>query len=122
MVIDDLTEVHHGQFAGLSDVEIDTRYPGMWNRRAEDKYRWRFPDGESYADADQRAAQALAQIAAHPARRPLLVSHEMIGRMLQRHLLRLDPDQALARQHPKDVIYAINPHTAELRELRPTAS
>lgn len=50
--------------------------------RQQDKYHWRFPGGESYADADHRAARALGQIAGQRVRRALIVSHEMIGRLL----------------------------------------
>ena len=39
--------------------------------------------------------------------RPLIVAHEMIGRMLLRNLLGLDPQTALAFSHPLDVIYRI---------------
>ena len=117
-VIDELTEVHHGRFAGLTDAEINARYPDHWRRRSVDKYRWTFPDGESYADADLRAGRALARIGRCSARRPLVVSHEMIGRMLQRHLLGLDPHQALACAHPHDVIYRIDPSTRVRQELR----
>jgi probable phosphoglycerate mutase len=118
MTIDGLAEVHHGHFAGLTDEEIDARYPDSWRQRSADKYRWTFPDGESYADADVRAGRALVRIGGRPARRPLVVSHEMIGRMLLRHLLDLDPDAALAWVHPHDVIYATDPNTRTIHELR----
>jgi len=74
--------------------------------------------GESYADADLRAQHALVGIGMRPVHRPLVVSHEMIGRMLQRHLLGLDPRDALARAHPNDVIYAIDPGTRAIQQLR----
>jgi broad specificity phosphatase PhoE len=83
-----------------------------------DKYHWTFPGGESYADADIRAGDALARIGRHPKRRPLVVSHEMIGRMLQRHLLGLDPHQVLTQTHPNDVIYQIDPNAIARHELR----
>lgn len=108
VVIDELAEIHHGQFAGMTNEEIGTRFPGALERRARDKYRWRFPGGESYADADVRAELALARVAELPARRPLIVSHEMIGRMLRRHLLGIDLSAALASKHPHDVVYVID--------------
>jgi broad specificity phosphatase PhoE len=73
---------------------------------------------ESYADADVRAGHALVRIGGYPARRPLVVSHEMIGRMLRRHLLGLDPDEALAAVHPQDVIYSTDPRTRAIHHLR----
>lgn len=106
-VIDDLQEVHHGRIAGLSDTQIERDHPQVAADRARDKYRYRFPGGESYADADQRAEHALAQIAATGVHRPLIVAHEMIGRMLLRNLLGLDPQTALSFSHPHEVIYRI---------------
>jgi broad specificity phosphatase PhoE len=117
-VVDDLAEVDHGRFASLTDEEINDRHSDYRCQRLIDKYRWAFPDGESYADADVRAEHALARIGTHPAHRPLVVSHEMVGSMLQRHLLGLDPRDAPARVHPHDVIYAIDPRTRAIEQLR----
>lgn len=77
--IDELAEVNHGDMAGLTSAELDRRFPGALARRSQDKYRWRFPGGESYADADCRAGAALTRIATTGALRPLIVSREMIG-------------------------------------------
>lgn len=118
VVIDDLAELHHGRYAGLSTEDIDLRYPGELDRRALDKYRWRFPGGESYADANVRAERALASISSYPARHPLIVAHEMINRMLQRHVLKLGPNEALAIRQPHEVIYVLEPHTQTRREIR----
>jgi broad specificity phosphatase PhoE len=116
-VLGQLSEVHHGSFAGLTNADIERSHPGEMARRAGDKYRWAFPGGESYADADERAGAALAAVAATASRRPLLVSHEMIGKMLLRHLLGLEPQEALARAHPHDTIYEVDPVRRDLRRL-----
>jgi broad specificity phosphatase PhoE len=93
--IDDLREIDHGDMAGMTNEEIERAFPGQLTRRSRDKYQWRFPKGESYADADLRAASALRQIAESGSARPLIVTHEMIGRMLLRNLLDLGPHEAL---------------------------
>jgi broad specificity phosphatase PhoE len=93
--IDDLREIDHGDMAGMTDEEIERAFPGQLTRRSQDKYQWRFPRGESYADADLRAASALRLIAKSGSARPLIVTHEMIGRMLLRNLLDLGPEEAL---------------------------
>lgn len=108
-VVADLAEVDHGTFTGLTHQEIEERHPGELARREADKYRWAFPDGESYAHADRRAARALTDSRLTIARRPLLISHEMIGRMLQRQLLHLDTAQALASSHPQNLLYLLRP-------------
>jgi broad specificity phosphatase PhoE len=107
-VVEDLAEIHHGEMAGLTSSEIDQRFPGEMTRRADNKYEWRFPGGESYADADRRANAALLQIASHGVQRPLIVSHEMIGRMLLRNLLQLDVADALTWKHPHDLVYQVD--------------
>lgn len=95
VVVPELTEIDHGTFAGLTNAELVARHGEVWEKRRDDKYRWRFPGGESYADADGRAAEALAAIHGHGAVRPVVVSHEMIGRMLMRHLRTLSVEEAL---------------------------
>lgn len=65
-------------------AEIEARWPGEVAVRERDKYFYRFPGGESYADADDRARRALVGVARTGTRRPLLVAHEMVGRTLLR--------------------------------------
>ncbi len=113
IVDDDLAEVDHGEMAGLTLAEIEQRFPGELARRVAAKFDWRFPGGESYADANRRAAVALRRIAAHGARRPLIVSHEMIGRMLLRTLLAADPTTVLATSQPHDVVYQVDARVRE---------
>lgn len=118
VVVSDLAEINHGHFAGLTNDEIRSVYPGALEARSNDKYDWRFPDGESYADADRRAGRALELIASHHPKRPLLVSHEMIGRMLLRQLVGLTPDSALATHQPHNVIYEIDSELASVKQLQ----
>jgi broad specificity phosphatase PhoE len=54
-VVTELSEIHHGEFAGLTNAEIDAHFPGVLEQRAASKYTWRFPGGDSYPDADPPA-------------------------------------------------------------------
>ena len=94
--------------AGLTNREIEERHPGELASRFRDPYSWRFPGMEGYADVDRRAAVALEIIQARGAERPLLVSHEMIGRILLRNLLGISTYEALALSHPPDAIYEVD--------------
>jgi broad specificity phosphatase PhoE len=105
--LDDLAELAHGDWSGLTSAQIDTGWPGRRAAREQTKYTFAFPGGESYADADIRAGRALEFVAGTGARRPLLVSHEMIGRMLTKQLAGLDPAEALGRDQPSDVVYVV---------------
>jgi len=108
-VLGDLAEVDHGTLAGLTNEEIETAHPGELRRREREKYTWCFPDGESYADADVRASRALEQVAQAGIVSPLLVTHEMIGRMLLRALLDLTQDEALAWSLPHGSVIEVLP-------------
>jgi len=112
----DLAEIHHGEFAGLTNCEIEDRYPGALALRAANKYRWQFPGGESYQDADKRAGRALETIQAAGSRRPLLVTHEMTGLMLLRQLLDLTADEALGRAIRHGLILEVLPSAATVHE------
>jgi broad specificity phosphatase PhoE len=107
-VVDQLREIDHGAMAGLTNGEIEERFPGELARRSRSRYTWRFPGGESYADADQRAALALEIVEGRGAEMPLVVAHEMIGRMLLRHLLGIGPEEALALSHPHGTVYQVD--------------
>lgn len=112
-ILEDLAEVHHGRFAGMTNHEIERRFPGQLEERESDKYTWRFPEGESYADVDRRSARALGVIAGSLARRPLVVGHEMITRMLLKNTLGLTTDDALSRALPHGTVLEINTTKAE---------
>ncbi len=116
-VMCELAEVHHGRFAGLSDDDMEDHHPGVLAQRALNKYLWRFPGGESYRDADERGYRALQQVQARGSRRPLFVTHEMVGLMLLRRLLDLPPDVALKRSLPQGVMLEVVPARKAVREL-----
>ena len=117
VVLDELAEVHHGVMAGMTNDEIDVAFPGQLAARRRDPYSWRFPDGESYADADHRAGLALAVAAERGYHHPLIVSHEMIGRMLLRNLLEWPPDKALPTQQPHTIMLEVLPESGSVHRL-----
>lgn len=102
-----LAEIHHGSFAGLTNDEIEQRHPGALARRSQEKYMWAFPGGESYADGAARAGGAIKQIKTTDATVPLLVTHEMIGRMVLGQLLDLEPNDALALSLPHGTVFEV---------------
>jgi len=121
-VIDDLAEVHHGVIAGLTNAEIEDLHPGELGRREMNKYTWVFPGGESYADAGVRAIRALEEIAATGVNSPLLVTHEMMGRMLLRSLLDLDVDDALSLSMTHGTAFEVWPDESRVKRHSPRAS
>ncbi|WP_075832713.1 histidine phosphatase family protein [Deinococcus marmoris] len=106
-VLDDLAEVDMGKVAGLLPSERLARFPLLAEVRKRDKYRTVMPGGESYETASPRVARALQHIQEDGPGHVLIVSHEMIGRLLRMHLLGLTPEQAMTLRHPQDTIYRI---------------
>ncbi|MDL2345288.1 histidine phosphatase family protein [Deinococcus sp. MIMF12] len=110
-VLETLAEVDAGELAGLLKAERVNRFPDLAAARERDKYRTVLPGGESYETASPRAARALQTISRSGGGNVLIVSHEMIGRLLRMHLLGLSPRQAMALSHPQDVIYRVESGT-----------
>ena len=106
--VPELSEVHHGELAGMTWEEIDEAYPTAREERAANRYGWAFPGGESYAQARARARKALSTCGWASDGVPLLVSHEMIGRMLRAELRGLDAPSALGLRHPHGVVFEID--------------
>ncbi|MBO9625642.1 MAG: histidine phosphatase family protein [Microbacterium sp.] len=106
--VPELAEVHHGDMAGMTWEEIDELYPTARADRSANRYGWAFPGGESYAQARVRARHALSACGWAASGAPLLVTHEMIGRMLRAELRGLDPYSALALRHPHGIVFEID--------------
>jgi len=109
LVVDDLAELDHGSFAGLTNEQIESQYPGSLAQRADEKYSWRFPGGESYEDLDIRSASALQAIEETCSKTTLIVSHAMTTRMLLRNLLDLDPHEVLEFNLPHGAVLEVQP-------------
>lgn len=113
----DLTEIDHGEMQGLTHAEIEDRWPGEMARRDARKFTWRFPSGESYADGHRRARSALEQVAATTSRRPMLVVHEMVGKVMVGVLLDHDPDRFLRTALPHGTVLVVSPAAGTVEEL-----
>ena len=75
-----------------------------WVRRSCGNDDSRFPGGESYPDVDARAALSLRRREPWFSEPTWIVSREVTGRMLLKHLLNLTPKAALNLNHPQNVI------------------
>lgn len=118
VVLESLAEMDHGGMTGLTPREAEARFPGLLEKRPPDKYHWQFPRGESYALVRARAEAALERIGESGCRYPLIVSHEMTGRMLLQLLSDCPVEEALASRQPHDVVYEVTPVTGTVRRLR----
>lgn len=58
----DLREIDLGRWDGLSDLEVQQRYPEEWAEREANLIDYRFPGGETYRDLAARAIPAFTGI------------------------------------------------------------
>lgn len=101
-----LAEHHMGHWQGLSNAQIDERFPGARQERAKSKWKYVIPGGESYAQVYERAIAWLATV---PEEKPLVaVAHEMINRTIRGAYCQLDPHHMLALNHPHHIIYRLD--------------
>jgi len=87
-----LDEINAGVCDGMTYAEISERMPAEFRARADDKFRYRYPRGESYEDVIQRLDPVIIELERE--RRPLLiVGHQAVLRALYAYLLDMPPDQ-----------------------------
>ncbi len=108
-----LIEHHMGCWQGLTNHQIDEKYPGARKERAENRWQYVVPGGESYARVYERAVAWLATISED--RRVVAVAHEMISRTIRGAYCRLDPSSMLALHHPHNMIYRL--HRGKVEEI-----
>ena len=101
-----LMEADHGAWSGLLKEEIKPNYPEQWRQRHQDRWNFRFPGGESYAELALRAAHWLESLETEE-ENLVVVTHEMFSRCLRGHYLGLDSAQTLQLSHPHDHVFII---------------
>jgi broad specificity phosphatase PhoE len=81
-----LNEIDAGVCDGLTYEEIKQRMPDEFAARADDKFRYRYPRGESYADVIQRLEPVIVEL--EGLRSPvLIVGHQAALRALYGYLI-----------------------------------
>ncbi|MCC6556627.1 MAG: histidine phosphatase family protein [Polyangiaceae bacterium] len=85
-----LDEIDAGVCEGMTYDEIRQRMPDVFAARAADKFRYRYPRGESYEDVIQRLEPLIIQLERQHA--PVLViSHQAVLRALYAYLMDQPP-------------------------------
>lgn len=104
LVVDALMEIDFGLCGGLTEVEIEERFPGLTAARKLDKWSHRWPSGESYEDAVSRVRRAVEEGALPLDRRVLSIAHQSINRAVGHVLSELAPARLLAMAQRSDVL------------------
>jgi len=103
-----LDEIDAGICDGLTYEEIRERMPEDFASRAKDKFRYRYPRGESYADVIQRLEPVIVELERQ--RSPvLLIAHQAVLRVLYGYLAGKPQDECPHLSIPLHTVIQLTP-------------
>jgi broad specificity phosphatase PhoE len=112
-----LNEIDAGVCDGLTYDEIKGRMPEEFAARARDKFRYRYPRGESYADVIQRLEPAIVEL--EGLRSPvLIVGHQAVLRALYGYLMGKPQDECPYLSVPLHTVIQLTPTESGYDEER----
>lgn len=116
LTIDPLLQEHSfGLWEGLNEEEIESNFPGEIKKRRKDWWNYQVVGGESYSLLSKRAKEFL-DMHKNDHDHMIIITHEMLSKVLRGHLLNLSPEQTLKLEHPQTEFYHI--HKGQLETIR----
>ena len=100
-----LAEHDYGAWEGLTEAEIEIRFPGELARRRADHWHYRIPDGESYHLVAGRVARWLSEQEVDSV--VIAVAHDIVSRVLRGLYLQLPQDRVFELTHPHNRIFLL---------------
>jgi broad specificity phosphatase PhoE len=112
-----LDEIDAGVCDGMTYEEIKTQMPDVYAARTADKFRYRYPRGESYEDVIQRLDPLIIQLERH--RSPVLViGHQAVLRALYAYLMDRPPAECPSLEIPLHTVIQLTPNAYGCEEQR----
>ncbi|MGX9416271.1 histidine phosphatase family protein [Vibrio sp. WJH972] len=102
-----LRECSFGEWTGMTPEEIERKYQEEWQRRSKDKWNYVISGGESYSMVAQRADRWLNSIVNDDDTITMVVSHEVIGKMIRGTYLKLDAEQSIRKSQNNNEIVVL---------------
>jgi broad specificity phosphatase PhoE len=103
-----LDEIDAGVCDGMTYAEIAEQMPHEYERRATDKFRYRYPRGESYQDVIQRLEPVIFELERE--RAPLLIiGHQAVLRALYAYMMDRPPGECPFVSIPLHTILELEP-------------
>lgn len=102
---------------GLTYEEIAAKYPQEFALRDQDKYRYRYPKGESYEDVCQRLQSVVADLRQRD--RLLVICHQAVARCIFASLYKKSPEELPYIEVPLHTIFRVTfNHNGEVSEVK----
>jgi broad specificity phosphatase PhoE/predicted kinase len=103
-----LDEIDAGVCDGMTYLEIKAGMPDEFGQRASDKFRYRYPRGESYYDVIQRLEPVIVELERQ--RSPVLViGHQAVLRALYGYLMGKPQDECPYLEIPLHTVIELSP-------------
>jgi len=119
-VSDLLAEHDYGAWEGLTNAEIEERFPGELALRRQQHWNFVVAGGESYALVARRLREWLAR--QDPGQTVVAVTHDMVSRVLRGLYLGLPSPEVLRLDHPHTRIYFLEHGHVRALEVAPVAA
>ena len=110
-----LVEFDYGAWSGLTNEEIEREYPGALDARELNKWHYRVPDGESYADVEAKVDDWLSEL--DDSRVIVAVTHSVVSRVIRGKYGKMDYQVASRLDHHQDCIYRLRDGSIEQFEI-----
>ena len=110
-----LKEADHGNWGGLTRLEVEEMFPSQLKERKANHWTYRFPGGESYADLSNRAIAWLQKLS-ETGTTKIVVTHEMMSRCIRSYYLKLDETSTLNLSHKHDHVFVLD--NGEIEEIQ----
>lgn len=114
-----LDEINAGICDGMTYEQIKQEMPNEYEARARDKFRYRYPRGESYEDVIARLDTVIIEL--ERTRKPVLViAHQAVLRAIYAYFHNIPPEQCTRLQIPLHTVIELQPHAYGCQEERVT--
>ena len=104
----DLMETGMGSAEGMTQAEVEKRWPVPQAASASETMPLQSPDGENLEALAKRRNRALCRVADHHSISRIIVSHGVSGRLLRVLYLGLVNVEAFRLDAPQDVLFRLN--------------
>lgn len=112
-----LDEIDAGVCDGMTYQEIRDQMPEEFQARAADKFRYRYPRGESYADVIQRLEPVIVELE-RERRSVLVIAHQAVIRALYGYLMGKPQDECPHLSIPLHSVIELTPTETGYEERR----
>jgi broad specificity phosphatase PhoE/predicted kinase len=112
-----LDEIHAGVCEGMSYAQIQAEMPEEFAARKRDKFRYRYPRGESYDELIERIDTVVLELERR-AGPTLVIGHQAVLRALYAYLMGIERERCPHVDIPLHTVLQLEPDVYSLREQR----